>query len=96
MDSDLDWGQDVKALSSRLKKEGNPPVVFSYYGAARPEYYGVKYTPLGVISNIELAGTGEDVCRMDRLLLAVSAIEYLLRYFIVSLPYNCENIHNYK
>lgn len=81
VDSNLDWGQDVKALSSWLKKRGNPPVVFSYFGVARPEYYGMKYLPLGVISNVELPGTGEDVCRMDRLLLAVSATNLQGTYY---------------
>ena len=73
VDSDLDWGQDVKTLASWLKKRGNPPVVLSYFGVARPEYYGIKYLPLGMISNMELSGTGDDICRMDSLLLAVSA-----------------------
>ena len=81
VDSDLDWGQDVKTLSSWLKEQGDPPVVLSYFGTARPEYYGVKYQPLGVISNIELPGTGEDVCRLDRLLLAVSATNLQSAYY---------------
>ena len=81
VDSNLDWGQDVKTLSSWLKKRGNPPVVLSYFGVARPEYYGVKYLPLGVVSNIELQGTGEDLCRIDRLLLAVSATNLQSAYY---------------
>ena len=81
VDSNLDWGQDVKTLASRLRKEGNPPVVLSYFGTARPEYYGIKYVPLGVISNVDLAGTGEDVCRMDKLLLAVSATNLQGTYY---------------
>jgi len=81
VDSNLDWGQDVKTLSVRLNERGNPPVVLSYFGVARPEYYGIKYLPLGTISNVELAGTGEDVCRMDRLLLAVSATNLQNTYY---------------
>ena len=81
VDSDLDWGQDLKTMSSWLKKRGNPPVVFSYFGAARPEYYGLRYLPLGVISTVELPGTGEDLCRIDRLLLAVSATNLQSAYY---------------
>ena len=81
VDSNLDWGQDVKTLAGWLKKRGNPPVVFSYFGAARPEYYGMRYLPLGVVSGAELPGTGEDVCRMDKLLLAVSATNLQSAYY---------------
>jgi hypothetical protein len=81
VDSNLDWGQDVKGLSSWLAKEGNPPVVLSYFGVARPEYYGMRYLPLGTISNVELIGTGENVCRMDKVLLAVSATNLQSTYY---------------
>jgi hypothetical protein len=73
VDSNLDWGQDIKTLSAWLNKRGNPPVVLSYFG--------VKYLPLGIYSNVELSGTGEDVCRMDRLLLAVSATNLQSTYY---------------
>ena len=81
VDSNLDWGQDIKTLSAWLNSHGSPPVVLSYFGVARPEYYGVKYAPLGTVSNVELPGTGEDVCRMDRLLLAVSATNLQSTYY---------------
>lgn len=81
VDSNLDWGQDIGTLSAWLNKNGGPPVVLSYFGVARPEYYGVKYLPLGTVSNVELPGTGEDVCRMDRLLLAVSATNLQSTYY---------------
>ncbi|MFA6434513.1 MAG: hypothetical protein WCW52_07445 [Elusimicrobiales bacterium] len=81
VDSNLDWGQDVKTVSAWLKHRGDPPVVFSYFGVARPEYYGMKYLPLGVVSNVELPGTGVDVCGMDRLLLAVSATNLQSTYY---------------
>lgn len=81
VDSNLDWGQDVKSLSGWLKERGNPPVILSYFGVARPEYYGIKYLPLGTYSNVELGGTGVDVCGMDRLLLAVSATNLQSTYY---------------
>lgn len=80
-DSNLDWGQDVKTLSTYLKENGNPPVIFSYFGVARPEYYGIKYLPAGIISNIELEGTNEDLCKMKRILLCVSATNLQSTYY---------------
>jgi hypothetical protein len=48
-DSSLDWGQDLPALKDWLDAQGlNRPegVYLSYFGTARPEYYGVKATRL--------------------------------------------------
>ena len=73
VDSNLDWGQDVAGLAGYLRTVGNPPVVFSYFGVARPESYGIKYIPLGIVSNVELKGTGEPACGLKDVLLAVSA-----------------------
>jgi hypothetical protein len=81
VDSNLDWGQDVKTLASWLKGRGNPPVIFSYFGVARPESYGMAYAPLAVISNVPLPGTGADVCAMKETLLAVSATNLQGTYY---------------
>jgi hypothetical protein len=81
VDSNLDWGQGVKELAAHLKEKGNPPVVFAYFGTARPEAYGIKYTPLGLLSNVEMRGTGERVCGMRDLLLAVSATNLQGTYY---------------
>jgi hypothetical protein len=49
-DSSLDWGQDLPALKQWLDRErlqqpgGN--VYLSYFGTARPDYYGIKAIPL--------------------------------------------------
>lgn len=81
VDSNLDWGQDVKALGSYLKGQGNPPVIFSYFGVARPERYGINYAPLGVVTNAPLDGGRADVCAMKRPLLAVSATNLQGTYY---------------
>lgn len=80
VDSNLDWGQDVKDLSAYLRGRGNPPVVFAYFGVARPGSYGISYSPLGIISNVELRG-GADVCGMEKVLLAVSATNLQGTYY---------------
>lgn len=82
VDSNLDWGQGVKPLADKLRAEGGPPVIFSYFGTARPEAYGIEYFPLAMVSNIPLTGTGVDVCAMDRVLLAVSATNLQGAYYI--------------
>jgi hypothetical protein len=81
VDSNLDWGQDVKGVADYLRARGNPPVIFSYFGVARPESYGVNYVPLGVVSNIEFTGAGAQVCAMKDMLLAVSATNLQGTYY---------------
>ena len=81
VDSNLDWGQDVQGVADYLKSRGNPPVVFSYFGVARPESYGIAYVPLGIVSNVELKGTGAQVCGMKEVLLAVSVTNLQGTYY---------------
>jgi hypothetical protein len=49
-DSSLDWGQDLPALKQWLDREGlqqpGGKVYLSYFGTARPDYYGITAIPL--------------------------------------------------
>jgi hypothetical protein len=45
VDSNLDWGQDIKRLARYIKESGNPPVCLAMLGDARPEYYGIVAKP---------------------------------------------------
>ena len=50
-DSSLDWGQDLPALKQWLDRQGlqrpgASNVYLSYFGTARPDYYGIKAIPL--------------------------------------------------
>jgi hypothetical protein len=50
-DSSLDWGQDLPALKRwlddvRVQQPGGVGVYLSYFGTARPEYYGIQATQL--------------------------------------------------
>jgi hypothetical protein len=50
-DSSLDWGQDLPALKQwldgqGLQQAGANGVYLSYFGTARPEYYGIRATVL--------------------------------------------------
>ena len=46
VDSNLDWGQDLKHLKRYLDGRGIPAVYLSYFGTADPAYYGIKFQPM--------------------------------------------------
>ncbi len=46
VDSNLDWGQDLKGLARYLEERGIERVRLSYFGAADPSMYGISYEPL--------------------------------------------------
>lgn len=41
VDSNLDWGQDLKELAQYRREHPDEPFFLSYFGSARPEYYGI-------------------------------------------------------
>jgi hypothetical protein len=41
LDSNLDWGQDLKGLKHWMDENGVKKIWFAYFGAAYPEYYGI-------------------------------------------------------
>ena len=43
VDSNLDWGQDLKGLKQYMDQHGIPRVWLSYFGQADPRYYGITY-----------------------------------------------------
>ncbi|MCM8808180.1 MAG: glycosyltransferase family 39 protein, partial [Candidatus Omnitrophica bacterium] len=45
IDSNIDWGQDLKELKRYLEKEGNPELMLNYFGVIFPETYGIIYEP---------------------------------------------------
>lgn len=46
VDSNLDWGQDLDDLPAWMAAHGVERVWLSYFGEARPEYYGIDYVGL--------------------------------------------------
>ncbi len=40
-DSNLDWGQDLKALAAWQRQHTDLPLYLAYFGTASPEFYGV-------------------------------------------------------
>jgi hypothetical protein len=43
VDSNLDWGQDLKNLKTYMENEKLPIIYLSYFGSAPPSYYGIRY-----------------------------------------------------
>jgi len=46
VDSNLDWGQDLKNLGVYMEESGLDSVYLAYFGSARPSYYGIEALPL--------------------------------------------------
>jgi hypothetical protein len=46
VDSNLDWGQDLKGLKRYMEKRGIERVWLSYFGTASPDHYGIAYNYL--------------------------------------------------
>lgn len=46
LDSNLDWGQDLKRLKFWTETHNSQPLCLSYFGTADPAYYGIQYRPL--------------------------------------------------
>jgi len=44
LDSNLDWGQDLKGLGSWMRANGVETIFLDYFGRACPRYYGVRST----------------------------------------------------
>ncbi|HTF65192.1 MAG TPA: hypothetical protein VK638_21165, partial [Edaphobacter sp.] len=43
VDSNLDWGQDLKGVKEYMDRERLPIIYFSYFGSAPASYYGIRY-----------------------------------------------------
>jgi hypothetical protein len=42
VDSNLDWGQDLKGLKAWMQQRGVTQINLAYFGTAAPEYYGIN------------------------------------------------------
>lgn len=46
IDSNIDWGQDLRRLKAWLDDNGVTAVKLGWFGTARPDYYAITYQPL--------------------------------------------------
>lgn len=51
-DSNVDWGQGLKALGKYLNERSIPKIYLSYCGVGDPHYYGIDYIPLYPINDL--------------------------------------------
>ena len=74
VDSNLDWGQDLKNLKAYMEKEKLPIIYLSYFGSAPPSYYGIRYQYVPGSWPLEWPPPSEKVpASLPRKLLAISA-----------------------
>lgn len=59
VDSNLDWGQDLKGLKRYMDTHGIEKINLAYFGTAEPGYYGIKHIQLPGFLNY----TGTQVAR---------------------------------
>jgi hypothetical protein len=71
VDSNLDWGQDLKRLAAWLRANPAPGLKLSYFGSADPAYYGIEAEMLPGYTAPHAARITRDVRPGD--LIAVSA-----------------------
>ena len=87
VDSNLDWGQDLKGLKQWMDKNGVPKIQLAYFGTADPAYYG--------INAVHKPGTWSTVLSSDRNgdstpvspFIAISATHLVGVYFGAHNPY---------
>jgi len=74
LDSNYDWGQGLRDLSLFLKSKGVDTIYLSYFGTGDPDYFGIKYYPIGFISNVERRGSQDfNITNQPHKYLAISA-----------------------
>ena len=58
VDSNLDWGQDLKGLKAYMESKGIDTIKLAYFGLSDPAYYGIDYDLLP-----SYAVMGQPVCK---------------------------------
>ena len=81
VEANLDWGQDLKNLAAWLRERGNPPVYLCYFGTTPPEYYGIRYVPFGIFSDVRFNSRRESPCSFREHLVAVSVTNLQSAYY---------------
>ncbi len=79
LDSNLDWGQDLKALNNYLYDENVSDLILSYYGSTTPEYISLDYQDL--FSTIAGHSGHTNRLKPSKEYLAVSATNFHGVYF---------------
>ena len=76
VDSNLDWGQDLKNLKTYLDARRIPEVRLSYFGNAEPEYYGIRGAALPAVPDVQAAQELNSVAAISVTNLAIGGSRY--------------------
>jgi hypothetical protein len=80
-DSNVDWGQGLRALKAYLDERGIRQIYLSYFGTADPNAYGLRYASVASFTLPSFPDQDVDLSREPRPLLVVSATNYQSTYF---------------
>lgn len=80
-DSNVDWGQGLRALRDYVRREGIGGFYLSYFGTADPNAYGLEHVAVGAVTNPDFADRDLDLRKERRALLVVSATNYQSTYY---------------
>lgn len=72
VDSNLDWGQDLKGLKQYMDKNNIRTIKLSYFGSADPSLYGINYEYLPSLSKLWYEPGYPEVCGPTEGVVAVS------------------------
>jgi len=76
VDSNLDWGQDLKNLKTYLDARRIPEVLLSYFGNAEPRYYGIRAAALPAVPDVAAAHRLNGVAAISVTNLAIGGSRY--------------------
>ncbi len=83
LDSNVDWGQGLKALSRFCAGQGVGKVYLSYFGCADPHRYGLKFASVAPVTCTEIPDDGNgDLGPGQKTLLAVSLTNRQGLYYV--------------
>ena len=77
VDSNLDWGQDLKGLKQFMDSRGIDRVYLSYFGTDSPDRYGIKYDwlPSYQLRNPNPAATSINIQRKSYVAISVTNLQ---------------------
>lgn len=80
-DSNVDWGQGLRALRDYVRQEGVGGFYLSYFGTADPAAYSLNHVAVGPVTMPAFRDADLDLRKERKALLVVSATNYQSTYY---------------
>jgi 4-amino-4-deoxy-L-arabinose transferase-like glycosyltransferase len=98
LDSNLDWGQDVKKLKKYIDENQIPEIRLAYFGTADLDYYGIKFWGIPKNNQLEIYGIPKDIIAISASVLFSSEQEFtwLLNYKPIEVIGNTIYMYNFR